>query len=62
MALRDGLSSTDPGVLFRCCGWAGDVDAWELTSLISPLLGHEDPNVAETAGLFLRLERERDSD
>jgi len=56
--LRDALGSENVGVLYRACWWACDVGAWELESLVRPLISHPDADVADSARAFMELKDE----
>ena len=56
--LREGILHGSPGVKYRCCWWATDVDAWELADIIRPLAESDDEDVRDAAAAFLELRDE----
>lgn len=59
--LKQGLVDGNSGVLFRCCSWALDIDAWELGDLIQPLVNHPDEDVRYSALTFIAAKNEDDA-
>jgi hypothetical protein len=56
--LKQGLEDGNSGVLYRCCWWAFDIDAWELADLIQPLITHVDEDVRSAARAFVEARDE----
>jgi hypothetical protein len=56
--LKEGFTSTNSGVIYRCCWWAIGLDAWELESCIKPLLISSDEDIREVAVSFMELKNE----
>ena len=56
--IRNGLRSNNPGVVYRCCWWAVDLDAWDLIDVIEPLLFNENVDIKDAAEAFVNLRNE----
>lgn len=56
--LRIGLKSNNQGVVYRCCWWSVDIDAWDLLEDIKPLQFNENTDIQEAATAFIKLREE----
>jgi hypothetical protein len=57
-SIRIGLRSKKSGVVYRCCWWGVDLDAWELINDIEPLLFNKNADIKEAAGAFVDLRKD----
>ena len=57
--LERGLRSEQLGVVYRCCWWSADFDAWEFAPLVRSVMTHSDEDVHGAATAFLELADER---
>lgn len=55
--LKLGLQSPDNAIKYRCCWWALDLDAWELTDLIEPLVASNIDDLRDAAEAFIDISR-----
>ena len=54
--LERGLRCDQPGVVYRCCWWSTDFDAWEFVPLVrASIVTSSDEDVREAAKAFLEL-------
>lgn len=53
--LRQGLSSNIGSVQYRCCWWAIDINAWDLTPEIQALKEHSNEDMQDVISLFFEL-------
>ena len=56
--IRHGLLQGSDGVKYRCCWWAADVSAWELTDIIEPLTRSDHEDTRDAAKAFIELSTE----